>query len=203
MSLRSECTKSIVSARSDRGVRHLAAARPPAPHGPQRCRLATAHRLTQLPLRRPTTFLQHSNSLIMPAKKTTGPSYLDLAKAAIVSLKERNGSSLQAVKKFVAAKKGKGYVNGVFLRALRFAVTGGKLVQVKGSYKLAAKAKAAPKKKAATKVQRLPPPGSPQLGLWRRAPQPQPPRRPRYGARTAGAEGWQTRFCAGTADAPN
>jgi hypothetical protein len=91
----------------------------------------------------------------------------------------------------------------VFLRALRSAVTGGKLVQVKGSYKLAAKAKAAPKKKAATKVQHLPPPGSLQLGLWRCAPQPQPPRRPRYGARTAGAEGWQTRFCAGTADAPN
>ena len=92
----------------------------------------------------------------MPAKKTTGPSYLDLAKAAIVSLKERNGSSLQAVKKFVAAKKGKGYVNGVFLRALRSAVTGGKLVQVKGSYKLAAKAKAAPKKKAATKKKAAP-----------------------------------------------
>ena len=92
-------------------------------------------------------------SFIMPAKKTTtaGPSYLDLAKAAIVSLKERNGSSLQAIKKFVMAKK-KNYVNGVFLRALKSAVAGGKLVQVKGSYKLAAKAKAAPKKKAAPKV---------------------------------------------------
>ena len=119
----------------------------------------------------------------MPAKKTTGPSYLDLAKAAIVSLKERNGSSLQAVKKFVAAKKGKGYVNGVFLRALRSAVTGGKLVQVKGSYKLAAKAKAAPKKKAAPKVRRPLPP--------------QPPRRLRCGARATGVEGWQTRFLRG------
>ena len=80
----------------------------------------------------------------MPAKKTTtaGPSYLDLAKAAIVSLKERNGSSLQAIKKFVMAKKKTGYVNGTFLRALKSAVAGGKLVQVKGSYKLA---KPAPK----------------------------------------------------------
>ena len=68
------------------------------------------------------------------------------------------GSRVLAVKKFVAAKKGKGYVNGVFLRALRSAVTGGKLVQVKGSYKLAAKAKAAPKKKAAPKVRRPLPP---------------------------------------------
>ena len=90
----------------------------------------------------------------MPAKKTsTGPSYIDLAQAAIVSLKERNGSSLQAIKKFVMAKKKTGYVNGTFLRALKSAVAGGKLVQVKGSYKLAAKAKAAPKKKAAPKVQ--------------------------------------------------
>ena len=87
----------------------------------------------------------------MPAKKaSTGPSYLDLAKAAIVSLKERNGSSLQAIKKFVMAKKKTGYVNGTFLRALKSAVAGGKLVQVKGSYKLA---KAAPKKKTAPKVQ--------------------------------------------------
>ena len=79
----------------------------------------------------------------MPAKNaSTGPSYLDLAKAAIVSLKERNGSSLQAIKKFVMAKKKTGYVNGTFLRALKSAVAGGKLVQVKGSYKLA---KPAPK----------------------------------------------------------
>ena len=93
----------------------------------------------------------------MPTKKAAGPSYLDLAKAAIVSLKERNGSSLQAIKKFVMAKKKTGYVNGTFLRALKSAVAGGKLVQVKGSYKLAAKPKAAPKKKAATKVQCAPP----------------------------------------------
>ena len=72
----------------------------------------------------------------MPAKASTGPSYLDLAKAAIVSLNERNGSSLQAIKKFVMAKKKTGYVNGTFLRALKSAVFAGKLIQVRGSYKL-------------------------------------------------------------------
>ena len=87
----------------------------------------------------------------MPAKKAAGPSYLDLIKAAIISLKTRGGSSLQAIKKFVSAKKGKGYVNGVFLRALRSAVAAGKLNQTKGSYKLAPAEKKAPKKKAAAK----------------------------------------------------
>jgi histone H1/5 len=70
----------------------------------------------------------------MPAKKTTD--YIYLVKAAIVSLKESNGSSLQAIKKFVAAKKGKGFVNATFLRALSSAVTDSDLVQVDGLYKL-------------------------------------------------------------------
>ena len=93
----------------------------------------------------------------MPAKKAAGPTYLDLIKAAIISLKQRGGSSLQAIKKFVAAKKGAGYVNGVFLRALRSAVAKGALVQNKGSYKLGAAPKKAPakKKKAAPKVRRF------------------------------------------------
>ena len=91
----------------------------------------------------------------MPAKKTAGPSYLDLIKAAIVSLKERGGSSLQKIKKFVMAKRGSSYVNGTFLRILRDAVTAGKLVQTKGSYKLA-KATAAPKKKKAAPKKKAP-----------------------------------------------
>ena len=69
----------------------------------------------------------------MSAKKTA---YIKLVKAAIVSLKESNGSSLQAIKKFVAAKKGKGFVNATFLRALGSAVTDSDLVQVDGLYKL-------------------------------------------------------------------
>ena len=88
----------------------------------------------------------------MPAKKAAGPSYRDLIAAAIVSLKSRTGSSLQAIKKFVQAKKGSGYVNGVFLRALKAGVAAGQFTQVKGSYKLSAAAKKpAPKKKPAKK----------------------------------------------------
>ena len=94
-----------------------------------------------------------------PTKKATGPSYFDLIKSAIVALKERGGSSRQAINKFVSAKKGAGFKSGVFNKALKTAVEAKKLVQVKGSYKLAAaakkaapkKKKAAPKKKAATK----------------------------------------------------
>ena len=91
-----------------------------------------------------------------PKSKATGPSYFDLIKAAIVALKERGGSSRQAINKYVSAKKGAGFKSGVFNRALKTAVEGGKLIQVKGSFKLAAAAKkaakkAAPKKKATTK----------------------------------------------------
>ena len=57
----------------------------------------------------------------------------DLAKAAIVSLKERNGSSLQAIKKFVMAKKKTGYVNGTLLRVLKAAVESRPIVRVGSS----------------------------------------------------------------------
>ena len=33
--------------------------------------------------------------------KPKGPSYFDMAKAAILALKERSGSSLQAIKKYI------------------------------------------------------------------------------------------------------
>ena len=79
----------------------------------------------------------------MPAKT---PSYLDLAKAAIASHDGgASGTSLPALKKFVAAEKGDSYVNGTFLRVLKSAVAAGKLLQTKSSFKLAAGA-AAPKK---------------------------------------------------------
>ena len=41
-----------------------------------------------------------------PKKAAAGPSYADLIKSAIVALKERGGSSRQAINKFVSAKKG-------------------------------------------------------------------------------------------------
>jgi hypothetical protein len=93
------------------------------------------------------------HSIIMPTKpksKAVGPSYFDLIKAAILALKERGGSSRQVINKFVSAKKGAGFKSAVFNKALRTAVDAKKLVQAKGSYKLAAAAKkAAPKKKKA------------------------------------------------------
>eukprot|EP00937_MAST-01D_sp_MAST-1D-sp2_P007245 g7245.t1 len=75
--------------------------------------------------------------------------------AAIVSPKERGGSSLQEIKKFVMAKRDKSYVNGTFLKVLRDAVAAGKLVQTKGSYKVA-KAAAAPKEEEAAPKEEAP-----------------------------------------------
>jgi histone H1/5 len=82
----------------------------------------------------------------------SGPSYIDLIIEAIISLKERSGSSRQAISKYVSAKKSN-FASHFLNKALRTAVEGGKLVQVKGSYKVAAaqKKKAAPKKAAAKK----------------------------------------------------
>merc|ERR1719182_191327 len=99
-----------------------------------------------------------------PKSKAAGPSYYDLIKAAILSLKDRSGSSRQAINKYVASKKGSGFKNTVLNRALASGVASGKLIQVKGSYKLSAaekkgpaKKRAAPKKKTATKKKRAAP----------------------------------------------
>ena len=81
-----------------------------------------------------------------PKKAAAGPSYADLIKSAIVALKERGGSSRQAINKFVSAKKGSGFKSGVFNRAIKSGVEKGTLIQVKGSFKLAAAAKKAAKK---------------------------------------------------------
>lgn len=81
---------------------------------------------------------------------------------AIQELKDRNGSSMIAIKKFMQSKlpQDKQWQNGTFLSALKSAVAAGELVQVKNSYKLSADfkkkiakpaAKAAPKKTTAVK----------------------------------------------------
>ena len=90
-----------------------------------------------------------------PKKAAAGPSYADLIKSAIVALKER-GSSRQAINKFVSAKKGSNFKSGVFNRALKSGVEKGTLIQVKGSFKLAAAAKKAAKKKAPKKKKAAP-----------------------------------------------
>ena len=92
-----------------------------------------------------------------PAKaKATpaGPSYLDLIKEAISTLKDRTGSSRQAIAKVVEVKKGASYAKARLNMALKKGVDTAALTQVKGSYKLAkvaAKVKVAKKKPAAKK----------------------------------------------------
>merc|ERR1711920_86669 len=90
-------------------------------------------------------------------KAASGPGYYDLIKQAILELKERNGSSRQAIDKFVSSKKGVSYTKPRLNLALKRGVESGKLVAVKGSFKLSAAEKKPPaKKKAATKKKDAP-----------------------------------------------
>ena len=92
----------------------------------------------------------------MVAKPATGPKYGDLIKVAIVALKDRTGSSQQAITKYIIAN----YPNAKNVTALKGAfkkgVESGALVKNKGSFKVAAKPKAAPKKKVAAKPKAAP-----------------------------------------------
>ena len=109
-----------------------------------------------------------SDAAAKPAKKAVKkvkkpaehPKYSEMIKQAVASLKERNGSSRQAIAKYVKAnfKVSDGSDSHIKL-ALKRMVAGGDLVQVKGtgasgSFKLAKaapKTKATPKKPAAKK----------------------------------------------------
>ena len=89
-----------------------------------------------------------------PKKPADHPKYSEMIAAAIVSLKERSGSSRQAILKYVAAnyKVGEG-ANTHVKMALKRGVASGDLKQVKGtgasgSFKVAEKAKPAKKKPA-------------------------------------------------------
>ncbi len=70
---------------------------------------------------------------------------------AISELKDRTGSSSIAIKKHMQANMpaDKKWMNTTFLKALKDGVAAGDLIQVKGSYKLSAKAKSAGKPKKA------------------------------------------------------
>ena len=99
-----------------------------------------------------------------PKTKASHPPTADMVNAAIKELKERNGSSLQAIKKYIAAT----YILDAdklapFIKKyLKNAVASGKLVQPKGkgasgSFKLAAKeSKPKAAKPAASKVAKKP-----------------------------------------------
>lgn len=96
-----------------------------------------------------------------PRVKSTHPPTSDMVNSAIKDLKERSGSSLQAIKKYIAAhyKVDVDKLSPFIKKYLKTAVTGGKLIQTKGkgasgSFKLAAPAKSesAQKKIAAPKI---------------------------------------------------
>lgn len=95
---------------------------------------------------------------VVKAKKPADhPKYVEMIAAAIGSLKERKGSSRQAILKYIQAnyKVGDGASTHVKL-ALKRGVASAALKQVKGagasgSFKLPDKAKPAPKKKAVAK----------------------------------------------------
>ncbi|KAF4040165.1 linker histone H1 and H5 family [Phytophthora infestans] len=84
-------------------------------------------------------------------KANAGPGYYDLIKEAVFTLKERSGSSRHAIDKYVAAKKGASYSKSRLNIALKRGVESGKLVPVKGSFKLAAEEKKGAAKKPAAK----------------------------------------------------
>lgn len=97
-----------------------------------------------------------------PRVKPNHPPTSDMVNSAIKSLKERGGSSLQAIKKYISAnyKIDAEKLSPFIKKYLKTAVTGGKLIQTKGkgasgSFKLSAagkgKSESAPKKSAAAR----------------------------------------------------
>ena len=67
-----------------------------------------------------------------PKKPAEHPPYSEMIKAAIVALKERNGSSRQAIEKYIKANYKVGEVGTHLKTALKRGATSGKLVHTKG-----------------------------------------------------------------------
>ena len=93
-----------------------------------------------------------------PKKPAEHPPYADMIIAAILALKERNGSSRQAIEKYIKANYKVGEVGPHLKMALKRGVTSGKFVHTKGvgasgSFKVAKEEKKEkkPKKKPAAK----------------------------------------------------
>jgi len=93
-----------------------------------------------------------------PKAPANHPPVSDMVKAAITGLKERNGSSSQAIRKYIASnfKVDIDRLSSFIRRYLKSGVTAGALVQTKGkgaagSFKLSASAKAVKKPKVAKK----------------------------------------------------
>ena len=91
-------------------------------------------------------------------KPADHPPYVDMIKAAISALKERNGSSRQAIEKYIKANYKVGEVGPHLKMALKRGAAGGKLLHTKGigasgSFKVPKEEKKVtkPKKPAANK----------------------------------------------------
>ena len=102
-----------------------------------------------------------------PKKPAEHPPYLEMIKAAIVALKERGGSSRQAIEKYIKANYKVGEVGSHLKMALKRGAASGKLIHTKGvgasgSFKVAKEEKKEkkpakkPKKPAAKKVAKKP-----------------------------------------------
>jgi hypothetical protein len=76
----------------------------------------------------------------------TGNTYYQDVKSVILTLKDRTGTSRQAITKQVEKIRGDAFNLAALRKALKDAVENGKLVQDKGSYKLSADEKKKPKK---------------------------------------------------------
>ena len=91
----------------------------------------------------------------MPPKMSAHPKYEDMVKAAILALKDKKGSSVPAIAKYLAANfKLPANFKKVLSTQLKNLVKAGKLLKIKASYKLGdalKKAPKKPKKKAAKK----------------------------------------------------
>eukprot|EP00168_Porphyra_purpurea_P010868 TRINITY_DN271_c0_g1_i2.p3 TRINITY_DN271_c0_g1~~TRINITY_DN271_c0_g1_i2.p3 ORF type:complete len:163 (-),score=60.62 TRINITY_DN271_c0_g1_i2:144-632(-) len=84
------------------------------------------------------------------AAKKTHPTYSVMTAEAVKALKERSGSSLPAVTKYITTTYSIDVNKHALNKALRDGVSDGKLIKIKASYKLPAAVKdAAPKKKKA------------------------------------------------------
>ena len=92
-----------------------------------------------------------------PKKPADHPPYLEMIKAAIAALKERSGSSRQAIEKYIKANYKVGEVGSHLKTALKRGVASGKFVHTKGvgasgSFKLVkVEPEKKPKKKPAAK----------------------------------------------------
>ena len=101
------------------------------------CRLLVNYQVTNI-------YVHYYPSLGIPPLLPAIKHYREQIKAAILALKERSGSSLPALKKFLNASPSQyRFINA----ALRTGVASGFFVKNKGKYKLSAEAKKPPKKK--------------------------------------------------------